>query len=702
MKRFLFFLVVIALIFPVINATISKNDTIKKKEINELIVVGNATKMFSLPLVIVNRDNIEASSFVSPADVLMRQPGISIARDAVWASSLNIRGFSEQRLIILVDGERIQTASDHAAALSLVDMNELDKIEVFKGASSVLYGSGAMGGVVNFVSQLPSYTKSFQSKGVVGSEFNSVNSLLATSASANFSTSKWYIRLNGSYRTAENVKTPGGVMPNSQFNDASWSLKSAVKYSENQEVQVNYQHFEGWDIGLPGGRSFPATATARYIGVSRNLLSGEYIISKITPNLKKVSFKLYTQNITRDVELKPNAIITTLPGSFNATTGAKLISDWRFNDIHYLTIGSEGWQRKATTYRLKVQNTSDTTTTVTGEQPTPNAKMLDIGAFAHYSLKIVPRKFIVNAGLRLDYIQTDNDTAYSPLFQYFVNKGVRTDVQNLGRRVAFESSVHNDINYAAHIDIIYFISKKQKMAFSLSNSYRAASIEERFKLIELGGPKHVGNPNLKPEKGTFANLNYSLNTNRFRAKIDVYVNYLSNLIAEKSDSYTYINTSGVSVTENAFVNMNINKALFVGTELDASYYLSNQILLTANASYTRTRDVDLNTPLPQIPPLKGFASIAYQTKGLIGSTLSVLWAAKQNEIAAGEIATNGYSVFNFDVNTKSIYLKKSFLRLFAGVNNILNTAYIEHLSTTRGLLKFEPGRNVYLKVKLGW
>ena len=45
--------------------------------------------------------------------------------------------------------------------------------------------------------------------------------------------------------------------------DASWGLKGGILYSENQEVLVNYQHVGGWDIGLPGGRSFPATATAR-------------------------------------------------------------------------------------------------------------------------------------------------------------------------------------------------------------------------------------------------------------------------------------------------------------------------------------------------------------------------------------------------------------------------------------------------------
>ena len=679
-------------------------DSIINKEIKEVTVVGELSKALSLPMVTVGKKTLEASSFITPADALRRETGISLVRDAIWATSLNIRGLSEQRLLVMVDGDRIQTATDHAAALSAVDMNSLEKIEVIKGASSVLYGTGAMGGVVNFVSEHSTYTPTFQSKGRLGTEFNTVNNLWANSANLQFSTYNWYLTLNGSFRTAQNTKTPGGTLPNSQLHDASWALNGGILYSPNQEVIVNYQHLKGWDIGLPGGRSFPETALARYTEVARNQLSGEYIIKNINPTLKQVSLKAYTQQITRDVELKPaDPTVTILPSSNNTTSGGKVVSDWQFSDFHNLTLGAEGWQRDAFTSRLTSKITSDTASVHTGDQPTPKARMLDLGIFAHYSWKIVPQKWSVDAGLRLDYIRTANDSAFSPLYRYNLHKdGSTTYVKNLARRVTFVSSVHENIAYATHIDLVYNPATQHQFALSLANSYRAASIEERFKLIELAGPKHVGNPDLKPEKGTFSNLNYTFSGDKFRFKADVYANYLIDLITESLGTYTYINAAGSTVSEQAYVNVNVSKALFLGAELEGKWLLTNRLSILANASYTRARDIDANTFLPQIPPLSGFASLDYQSNSRVGASLSAMWAARQSEIATGETATAGHIIYNFDIHSGNIELNNTWLKIFAGVENILNTAYLDHLSTTRGILKLEPGRNIYLKLKWGW
>jgi len=79
-----------------------------------------------------------------------------------------------------------------------------------------------------------------------------------------------------------------------------------------------------------------------------------------------------------------------------------------------------------------------------------------------------------------------------------------------------------------------------------------------------------------------------------------------------------------------------------------------------------------------------------------------LWASKQSELATSETATDGHVIFNFNVHSGDIQLNKSQLHLFAGVDNILNAAYVDHLTTTRGILKLEPGRNIYVKAKWGW
>jgi hemoglobin/transferrin/lactoferrin receptor protein len=683
-------------------------DSIKNKEIKEIVIFGDLPKIFALPMVVVDSTALQSSSFQTPAEALQRGTGISLSRDGVWATSVNVRGLSEQRMLLLVDGDRIQTATDIAGSLSTVDLNSLAKIEVIKGASSVLYGTGAMGGVINFVSERPSYTSNFQSKGRIGSEFNTVNQLWANTVKVQFTTRQWYLALNGSYRTAQNTKTPERVLQNSQFNDASWGLKGGIMYSPNEELLVNYQHVGAWYVGLPGGSAFPSSAAVQYLGVERNQLSGEYIISDINPNFHQLKLKAYTQNVSRDVEIV-NFPITKLPRSLNRTYGAKITSDWQFSDYQSLVLGAEGWERKAETSRLKLKTTtSDSTDTAWGEQPTPNAKMFDIGAFAHYSWKINPRNLTLNAGLRLDYIQTSNDSAYNPVFQYSVNKGVRTYVNGLVRNILFLPNSKNDFSYSAHLDLVFKLTAQQQLALSVSNSYRVPSIEERFKYIDLGTtetiPLHIGNPDLKPELGTFSNLNYTLSSHHFNLKFDIFANYLENLITEKMGVYTYLNTNGINTTVNAFINSNVSKALLFGFETEMNWLITEDLNILANASFTHAKDVVANVFLPQIPPLHGFSAINYHFDNGIGVSFSTLWAARQAQVASGENSTDSHIIFNLDVQSAKIIIKNSYLQLYAGANNLLNTAYYNHLTSTRngGIMYQEPGRNIYLKVKWGW
>jgi hemoglobin/transferrin/lactoferrin receptor protein len=703
MTRFTFSLVFTALILAQAVRSETHSDTVRLKEIKEVTIYSTLYKKLALPMVVVEKKDLEVASFFSAADQLQRETGISIARDGIWATSVNIRGLSEQRLLFMVDGDRIQSATDIAGSLSTVDMSSLEIIEVIKGASSVLYGTGAMGGVVNFVTERPAYSKRFLTNGKIGTEFNTVNNLWGNNANIQFTNSNWYLSLNGSFRTAQDIQTPEGILPNSNFNDASWGLKAGVKYTPNQEFRVNYQHVGAWDVGMPGGRAFPATASARFVGIERNQLSGEYIISDLNFNLREINIKAYTQNISRDVELKPAPSIFLFPGSVNVTSGAKVTSDWRFTDYHNLTLGAEAWKRDAETYRLKVERKADSTKIVTGDQPTPRAEMFDLGIFALYSYKAIPRKLIFNAGIRLDYIRTKNDSSFNQVLQYKItSSGAKEFVQNLPQSLLFESGVKPELSYAAHVDVVYNPSINHQLALSIANSYRAASIEERFKYIVLAGPKHVGNPNLRPEKGTFSNLNYTINNNRFHLKTDVFVNYLVDLITEISAPFSYLNENGDNITEQAFVNTNINNALFVGAELEAKWYIDNHISVLANASYTRARDLDTQTFLPQIPPLHGFTSVNYLSDYQFDVSFSALWAARQSEIATTEMPTAGSIIFNFDIHSAKIDLNRSFLQLYAGVNNILNTAYFNHLSSTRGVIKLEPGRNIYAKVKWGW
>ena len=670
----------------------AQTDSIREKQIKEITVYSLAANSVALPYITVDKAKLQLKDFNSTADALQQETGISLSRDGMWATSVNVRGLSEQRLLFLVDNDRIQTATDIAGVLSTVNLNSLEKIEIIKGAASVLYGNGAMGGVVNFVTARPGYSDELRSDGQFTTGYQLVNNLWANNATVNVTNKDWYLSVNGSYRTARNTMTPSGVLANSQFHDGSWGLTGGMNYRENQELLVSYNHYQAWDAGLPGGNAFPSTATVRYLNFTRNQLSGEYIFTDLSDALTRLSIKAYTQNIGRDVENKVNATTMLFPSSINTTSGAKITGDLEFDSQNLLTVGAETWIRESQTIRYKIV-TSATDTTVTGEQPTPRASVFDAGIFSYYKHEFIPSKLNLHAGLRADFLQTKNDTSFAEILKYKIDNGERIALTRNGA-VLFLPANKPELAYSAHIDLEYMPTKLQKIMLSGATSYRAASIEERYKYInQAGGIVRKGNPNLKPEKGYFTNLSYSLTGKNLSLKADVFANYLFDLIAEQQ------------TTPTLFVNTNVAEAFFTGAEVEFQWLISKQLRLMTNASYVRGRDVLASTYLPQIPPLHGFVSVNYLLEKLLETSLSAEWAAKQTEAATTETQTDGHIVFNWNVRAVPFKLtKKTHLQLTGGIDNILNTAYYNHLTSVRiGGLKYqEPGRNIYAKAQISW
>ena len=678
------------------DSTTSKTDSIHQKQIKEVTVYSIASTKIGLPYVSVDKKEIEKQEYRTPADALQTQTGIALSRDGSWGTSVNVRGMGEQRLMLLVDGDRLQTATDVAGALSTVSLNQVEKIEIIKGAGSVLFGSGAVGGVVNFVTERPTYSNSIKANGNIQTGFSSVNNLSASAAKVNITNDKWYLSATGSYRKAGNTNTPNGELLNSQFNDASWSLKGGMRYGDNQELLVGYNEFYAWNVGVPGGNAFPKTATVRYTGIQRRQLNGEYIFTDISDLLTRLSIKGYTQNISRNVEniFKPTASITriVLPSSLNSTSGVKATADLYFNDYNSMTIGVESWLRKSETMRINITHAVDTT--VYADQPSPMAKVLNVGAFALYKKVIDPKYFNINFGARLDYFETSNDTLFKELFRYKIIKGVRTD-NNTGRITRVNPSLKPEFSYSAHIDFEYTPAKRNRITLSLATAYRIATIEERYKYIDLGtGTPKIGNPDLKPEKGGFSNLSYIYTGRNLKIKTDIFANYIFDLIAETAGTYTPLSGSPFS----ALISNNINKALFAGAEMEANWLINKSFSVFATASYVRAQDMSNAKFLTQIPPLHGVAKGIYQLQNKFSAGLTAQWAATQTEAADGETKTPGHIIFNFDIQSAAYKVKNATVKLVAGVDNLLDKAYKNHLFGTRGLDFYEPGRNVFAKV----
>ena len=94
-------------------------------------------------LSIVTNDQLVNNSFITVSDAMSREPGIALVRDGMWETMVSIRGMTRYNIVMVIDNTRIETANDHAAALSLLNPFDIDRIEIIKGGSSALAGTGA-------------------------------------------------------------------------------------------------------------------------------------------------------------------------------------------------------------------------------------------------------------------------------------------------------------------------------------------------------------------------------------------------------------------------------------------------------------------------------------------------------------------------------------------------------------------------------
>jgi outer membrane receptor protein involved in Fe transport len=193
---------------------------------------------------------------------------------------------------------------------------------------------------------------------------------------------------------------------------------------------------------------------------------------------------------------------------------------------------------------------------------------------------------------------------------------------------------------------------------------------------------------------------------KFNFQADVFANRILNMITEVPGEFIYTwNTGaseGIKDTLPAFVNANISKAFLVGFDAGFQFQLFSGFVLSGSGSYVRGKDTETGSNLPQIPPLSGRFGIRY-TRNKVGSAeLTIVGAARQDKIAGGETETGGYTRLDLALGSIPVNLGPVRLQLLAGVDNLTDRSYTNHLSTNRGSISVEPGRNFFLRMSLAF
>ena len=190
---------------------------------------------------------------------------------------------------------------------------------------------------------------------------------------------------------------------------------------------------------------------------------------------------------------------------------------------------------------------------------------------------------------------------------------------------------------------------------------------------------------------------------KFNLQAGIFINHLNNMIVETPGEFVFrLTADSKPDTIPALVNANVRKALLYGVDLKFAYNFSHDFVFFGSGAYVRGMALETEGNLPLIPPLNGRAGLRYTYSGLGSVEFSVFGAATQNKIAEGEKETAGYYRLDFALNTKFFDLGFMKIQGFAGIDNITNNRYTNHLSTNRGDVSVEPGRNIFIRLKLSF
>jgi len=695
-------------LFNIITLSAQEKDTILSQDIDEITVESfffkQKIRSSTSPIGVISAQDLDDRPLQGIGDALKLEAAIAMKSDGIWSTAPSIRGLSGQRIVIAVDGNRIETATDVSGGMNMINMHDISQIDIIKSGASSLYGSGAIGGVINFITQPVTYSSTPEFHAMVSSSYQSVNHLFDEYAKFYGSSEHFFYALSGSFREAQNTMTPVGELENSQFKDYSINLKAGYRINTQQELRFQHQNFQARDVGVPGGASFSTPFTVTFPEHARTMTDLEYRYTPSTEHINLAKIKLYHQNIYRDVFVETNlpmyngSPVALHPTGEHNIWGALAQTDMRFGDFD-MSSGIDIWQRNLHSTREKFISLSDSSEMIRGELPLPEASYMSNGVFVRAQRNFFDDKLKTTIGARYDYIVVNNEEVYDP--DYVIKDGSLMDVS---RRLTIEADTKNMHSWSANLGANYQVSNEFNVALSGGHSFRAPNIEELYKYINLGASVEIGNPDLLPEESNFADLGLHYKNDQLKLSANGFVNKITNMIASESGTTTYDNyDSDGSVTStdtlSALILNNIEEALLYGFDMSASYEAFDGFIIETNIAYTIGENLSTDTYLPLIAPINGHLGFSYNAFKYVQGQLDLEWAGKQNKIASGEEATDGYGIINLNLSSMPFVYQESQVQFFAGIHNLFDTEYTNHLSSNRGSVTVEPGRNFYVKVK---
>lgn len=647
----------------------------------EVVITGTPfssnNKTNSLAVVSVNREKLAQAAGTNLIDAISKVPGISQVTTGGAISKPSIRGLGYNRVLTIVDGAREeaqQWGDEHGVE---VDQFSAARVEILKGPASLLYGSDALGGVINIIDDFVPAEGNFN--GNFTTNYSTNNGLSASSLMLQGNKNGFVYRGRASYKNAYGFGYDGKTVPNAGFNETSTSAMLGLNKAWGY-THLNLSRFNT-NVGLV---EEGPDANGNFVDEDGNIMQNSEARTRKL-NLPYQNINHYRAALNSNILLGGGQLKTTFAFQKNirkefeeskAEPGLHLDLNSFTYDAKYSFANKGAWQPT-----LGIQGMYQKNANLGDEYLIPDYSSNNIGVFAY--LKHTFNKGAVNFGARYDY----------------KNVNGRELIDN-GEQVfsAFENSFSN---VSGSVGLAYEVDKNLMFRTNVGSGFRAPNIAELGANGRHEGTfrYEIGNSNLKQETSLQVDLGLEYTAEKITLGLNAYNNRIYNYIYPghfNNETTPFTDEGGLTtiLPVYRFVQTNAN---LVGGEASIDFHLVKSIHFENTFSYVRGTNITNDSALPFIPAASLNNEIRFEPafKGLYDSFFKIGLANvfKQNRFDEFETQTNGYTLIDAGVGT-AFKVKNGKINVWITGQNLGDKLYYNHLSRYKPVGIYNQGRNV--------
>jgi len=644
-------------------------------------------------ITVVTGAELRERMYRSTPDALAEVVGVFVQQTNYGGGAPIVRGLVGHQILILVDGIRLNNAAYRLGPnqyLNTIDINQIERIEVVRGAGSVLYGSDALGGVINIVTRRASMPaagdRAIKTRLVsrLGSADRSAVGRAEVSGGAGpllflgGATMKNFGDLRGGSRT--------GLQPFTGYREWDADAKLSLRAGARQDLTLTAQRVTASDVERTDLLQAGTDLKNEWNPQRRDLLAVAYEARQVASFIDAVGVHGWLQRQDESYQRVAAASATTERQHHDAVDTFGL----------GVQLNSQAAGRQLLTYGFEA-HTDDVTSTredlnlLTGARRAQKSTLADgardraMAAFVQDEIAI-SRKLDVNVGLR-----------YS---RYHLTALV--DIPSSGRvDVDARSEALTGTAYA-----LYRLTPFLSLTAGASQGFRAPNVDDLTTFGEFGSGFEVPNSELRPE--TSANYEGGVRLRRGLSALHVVYFHSDYKDLIQREAGTYLGSPFRDVNGNGqrdtaepliFQRQNAGQADIQGLEIEGRVHMSDPWMLSGYLAWTYGKEVITGEPLRRIPPVNGMLKLAWRPRARVWAEGLTQLASTQTRLAAGDRTdpripvggTPGFATFTVRGGVRLNHGARIGVRL----ENVTNQTFRIHGS---GLDR--PGRN--LVVGIDW